>query len=58
MRQHSGRIVCNQSIDAGRFGARNPCGIVDGPNSDMKTCITRLRNIESVFDAYRVTPTV
>ena len=27
----------------------------DGPQ--LKQCITRLRNVESVFDAYRVTPT-
>ena len=29
-----------------------------GDTQALKTCITRLRNIESVFDAYRVTPTV
>jgi GTP diphosphokinase / guanosine-3',5'-bis(diphosphate) 3'-diphosphatase len=29
-----------------------------GDTQSLKTCITRLRNIESVFDAYRVTPTV
>ena len=28
-----------------------------GDTAALKTCITRLRNIESVFDAYRVTPT-
>jgi guanosine-3',5'-bis(diphosphate) 3'-pyrophosphohydrolase len=28
-----------------------------GDTQGLKTCITRLRNIESVFDAYRVTPT-
>jgi GTP diphosphokinase / guanosine-3',5'-bis(diphosphate) 3'-diphosphatase len=28
-----------------------------GDTQSLKTCITRLRNIESVFDAYRVTPT-
>ena len=28
-----------------------------GDTQALKTCITRLRNIESVFDAYRVTPT-
>jgi GTP pyrophosphokinase len=29
-----------------------------GDTAALKTCIARLRNIESVFDAYRVTPTV
>ncbi|MGH2761277.1 MAG: RelA/SpoT family protein, partial [Thermoleophilaceae bacterium] len=29
-----------------------------GDTQALKTCIARLRNIESVFDAYRVTPTV
>jgi GTP diphosphokinase / guanosine-3',5'-bis(diphosphate) 3'-diphosphatase len=28
-----------------------------GDTQALKTCITRLRNIDSVFDAYRVTPT-
>ena len=28
-----------------------------GDTQSLKTCITRIRNIESVFDAYRVTPT-
>ena len=28
-----------------------------GDTHALKTCITRIRNIESVFDAYRVTPT-
>ena len=28
-----------------------------GDTESLKTCITRIRNIESVFDAYRVTPT-
>jgi GTP diphosphokinase / guanosine-3',5'-bis(diphosphate) 3'-diphosphatase len=28
-----------------------------GDTQSLRTCITRLRNIESVFDAYRVTPT-
>ena len=28
-----------------------------GDTASLKTCITRLRNIDSVFDAYRVTPT-
>jgi len=28
-----------------------------GDTQGLKTCITRLRNIDSVFDAYRVTPT-
>jgi len=28
-----------------------------GDVAALKTCIQRLRNIESVFDAYRVTPT-
>jgi hypothetical protein len=28
-----------------------------GDTQSLKTCITRLRNIKSVFDAYRVTPT-
>jgi GTP diphosphokinase / guanosine-3',5'-bis(diphosphate) 3'-diphosphatase len=28
-----------------------------GDTAALKTCITRLRNIDSVFDAYRVTPT-
>jgi GTP pyrophosphokinase len=28
-----------------------------GDTEQLKQAITRLRNIESVFDAYRVTPT-
>jgi GTP diphosphokinase / guanosine-3',5'-bis(diphosphate) 3'-diphosphatase len=28
-----------------------------GDNAALKSCVQRLRNIESVFDAYRVTPT-
>jgi GTP pyrophosphokinase len=28
-----------------------------GDTTALKTCVTRLRNIESVFDAYRITPT-
>jgi GTP diphosphokinase / guanosine-3',5'-bis(diphosphate) 3'-diphosphatase len=28
-----------------------------GDTQSLKTCITRIRNIDSVFDAYRVTPT-
>jgi guanosine-3',5'-bis(diphosphate) 3'-pyrophosphohydrolase len=28
-----------------------------GDTQALKTCVARLRNIESVFDAYRVTPT-
>ena len=28
-----------------------------GDTQSLKTCISRLRNIDSVFDAYRVTPT-
>jgi len=28
-----------------------------GDTQALKTCVSRLRNIESVFDAYRVTPT-
>jgi hypothetical protein len=28
-----------------------------GDTHALKTCITRIRNIDSVFDAYRVTPT-
>ena len=28
-----------------------------GDTESLRTCITRIRNIESVFDAYRVTPT-
>ena len=28
-----------------------------GDTQALRTCIQRLRNIESVFDAYRVTPT-
>jgi GTP pyrophosphokinase len=28
-----------------------------GDTSALKNCIQRLRNIDSVFDAYRVTPT-
>jgi len=28
-----------------------------GDTQSLKAAITRLRNIESVFDAYRVTPT-
>ena len=27
-----------------------------GDTAALKTCIQRLRNVESVFDAYRVTP--
>ena len=27
-----------------------------GDTSSLKNCIARLRNIESVFDAYRVAP--
>ena len=28
-----------------------------GDTQALKACVARLRNIESVFDAYRVTPT-
>jgi GTP pyrophosphokinase len=28
-----------------------------GDTHALKTCIQRLRNVDSVFDAYRVTPT-
>jgi GTP diphosphokinase / guanosine-3',5'-bis(diphosphate) 3'-diphosphatase len=28
-----------------------------GDTQTLKTCIGRIRNIDSVFDAYRVTPT-
>ncbi len=28
-----------------------------GDRAALKACVQRLRNIESVFDAYRVTPT-
>ena len=28
-----------------------------GDTAALKTCIQRLRNVESVFDAYRITPT-
>ena len=28
-----------------------------GDTAALKACVQRLRNIESVFDAYRVTPT-
>ncbi len=28
-----------------------------GDTAALKNCVQRLRNIESVFDAYRVTPT-
>jgi GTP pyrophosphokinase len=28
-----------------------------GDTEHLKQCITRLRNVESVFDAYRITPT-
>ncbi len=28
-----------------------------GDTQSLKMCIQRLRNIDSVFDAYRVTPT-
>jgi GTP pyrophosphokinase len=27
-----------------------------GDTVSLKNCVTRLRNIDSVFDAYRVTP--
>jgi len=27
-----------------------------GDTSSLKQCVQRLRNVESVFDAYRVTP--
>jgi len=29
-----------------------------GDTEQLKQCISRLRNVESVFDAYRITPTV
>jgi hypothetical protein len=29
-----------------------------GDTASLKNCVQRLRNIESVFDAYRVTPGV
>jgi GTP pyrophosphokinase len=28
-----------------------------GDASQLKQCISRLRNVDSVFDAYRITPT-
>jgi GTP pyrophosphokinase len=28
-----------------------------GDTAALKACVQRIRNIESVFDAYRVTPT-
>ena len=28
-----------------------------GDTAALKTCVQRLRNIDGVFDAYRVTPT-
>ena len=28
-----------------------------GDTHQLKQCISRIRNVESVFDAYRVTPT-
>jgi GTP diphosphokinase / guanosine-3',5'-bis(diphosphate) 3'-diphosphatase len=28
-----------------------------GDTKQLKQCVTRLRNVESVFDAYRITPT-
>ena len=28
-----------------------------GDTAALKTCVARLRNIDSVFDAYRITPT-
>jgi GTP pyrophosphokinase len=27
-----------------------------GDTEQLKACISRLRNVESVFDAYRITP--
>src|SRR4029079_5458734 len=35
---------------------KNKCVIEVGDTEQLKHCITRLRNVESVFDAYRVTP--
>jgi GTP pyrophosphokinase len=32
--------------------------VVEVPDTvALKNCVTRLRNVDSVFDAYRVTPT-
>jgi len=28
-----------------------------GDTATLKSCVQRLRNVDSVFDAYRVTPT-
>jgi GTP pyrophosphokinase len=35
---------------------RNRFVVEVGDGSQLKQCITRLRHVESVFDAYRVTP--
>ncbi len=37
---------------------KNKFVIEVGDTEQLKHCITRLRNVESVFDAYRITPTV
>ena len=40
------------------LGLEGRHGLVTGAGSDIgQACVQRLRNIESVFDAYRVTPT-
>jgi GTP pyrophosphokinase len=45
------RCTVNEPMVKNRF-------IVEvGDTAALKSCITRLRNIDSVFDAYRVTPT-
>ena len=36
---------------------KNTFVIEVGDPEQLKQCISRLRNVESVFDAYRITPT-
>jgi GTP pyrophosphokinase len=36
---------------------RNRFVIEVGDTEQLKSCLGRLRNVESVFDAYRMTPT-
>jgi GTP pyrophosphokinase len=35
---------------------KNKFVIEVGDTEQLKQCITRLRNVEGVFDAYRITP--
>jgi GTP pyrophosphokinase len=36
---------------------RNRFVVEVGDNQQLKACVNRLRSLEAVFDAYRVTPT-